>query len=60
MIEQHIDYVDEDGRSVHLPTPFVRHYMRRSDDALPTVGGDRHAADRAGRRRTTGAGWSRS
>jgi hypothetical protein len=40
MIEEHIDYytVDEDGeRSVHLPTPFVRHFMRRSDGALPTV-----------------------
>ena len=41
MIEQHIDYytVDEDGnrRSVHLPTPFVRHFMKRSDGALPTV-----------------------
>ena len=41
MIEEHIDYytVDEDGtrRSVHLPTPFVRHFMRRSDGVLPTV-----------------------
>ena len=41
MIEEHIDYytVDEDGncRSVHLPTPFVRHFMRRSDRVLPTV-----------------------
>jgi hypothetical protein len=41
MIEKHIDYYteDEDGnrRSVHLPTPFVRHFMRRSDGALPTV-----------------------
>ena len=37
MIEQYIDYVDEDGRSVHLPTQFVRHYMRRDDNALPTV-----------------------
>ena len=41
MIEEHIDYytVDEDGnrRSVHLPTPFVRHFMRRHDGALPTV-----------------------
>ena len=36
MIEQHIDYVD-DGRSVHLPMQFVRHYMRRDDNALPTV-----------------------
>ena len=41
MIEQHIDYYteDEDGnrRSVHLPTPFVRHFMKRNDGALPTV-----------------------
>jgi hypothetical protein len=41
MIEEHIDYytVDEDGtvRSVHLPTPFVRHFMRRHDGVLPTV-----------------------
>ena len=41
MIEEHIDYYteDEDGnrRSVHLPTPFVRHFMRRSDGVLPTV-----------------------
>jgi hypothetical protein len=41
MIEQHIDYytVDEDGtcRSVHLPTSFVQHFMRRHDGILPTV-----------------------
>jgi hypothetical protein len=37
LIEQHIDYVDENGRSVHLPMPFVRHYVNRDDDALPTV-----------------------
>ena len=41
MIEEHIDYYaeDEDGnrRSVHLPTPFVRHFMRRHDGVLPTV-----------------------
>jgi len=41
MIEGYIDYytVDEDGtlRSVHLPTPFVRHFMQRHDGALPTV-----------------------
>ena len=35
-IERHIDYVDETGRSVHLPTKFVRHFMKR-DDGLPTV-----------------------
>lgn len=37
MIEEHIDYVDDEGRSVHLPMPFVRHYLKRHDDALPTV-----------------------
>jgi hypothetical protein len=41
MIEEHIDYYteDEDGnrRSVHLPTSFVRHFMKRSDRVLPTV-----------------------
>lgn len=37
LIEQHIDYVDEDGRSVHLPMQFVRHYLQRFDDVLPTV-----------------------
>ncbi len=37
LIEQHIDYVDEDGRSVHLPTKFVRHYVSRDDGVLPTV-----------------------
>ena len=41
MIERHIDYYTEDKegnrRSVHLPTPFVRHYMRRDDGVLPTV-----------------------
>jgi hypothetical protein len=37
MIERHIDYVDDDGRSVHLLSPFVWHYMRRDDNALPTV-----------------------
>ena len=41
MIEEYIDYYseDEDGdrRSVHLPTPFVRHFMRRDDDVLPTA-----------------------
>jgi hypothetical protein len=37
MIERHIDYVDEDGCSVHLPTQFVRHYVSRDDGVLPTV-----------------------
>jgi hypothetical protein len=37
MIEQHIDFVDKDDRSVHLPMPFVRHYVKRDDGVLPTV-----------------------
>jgi len=37
LIERHIEFVDEKGRAVHLPTPFVRHYMKRDDGALPTV-----------------------
>jgi hypothetical protein len=36
MIERHIDYVDKNGRSVHLPMPFVRHFMKR-DDELPRM-----------------------
>jgi hypothetical protein len=37
MLEKYIDFVDKDGKSVHCPTPFVRHYMNRDDGALPTV-----------------------
>jgi hypothetical protein len=41
MIETYIEHyaVDKDGNRypVHYPTPFVRHYMNRSDGALPTV-----------------------
>jgi hypothetical protein len=42
MVERHIDFYKEDEetgriRSVHLPTQFVRHFMRRDDGALPTV-----------------------
>ncbi len=37
-IERHIDYIDPiTGRSVHLASPFVRHYLNRVDDALPLV-----------------------
>jgi hypothetical protein len=40
MIERHINYVDENVRSVHLPKEFVRHYERRQNDyALPIVQG---------------------
>jgi hypothetical protein len=35
-IERHIDFVDEEGRSVHLPMSFVRHFLQRND-GLPTV-----------------------
>jgi hypothetical protein len=36
-IERHIDYVDENGRSVRLPSDFVKHYLqRRDDDVLPS------------------------
>jgi hypothetical protein len=37
LIEEHINYVDAAGRSVHLPSPFVKHFLQRADDALPTV-----------------------
>src|ERR1700733_6939892 len=35
LIEQHIDYVDDVGRSVHLAAPFVKHFHTRGDDAVP-------------------------
>jgi hypothetical protein len=37
MIERHIDFVDKDGRSVRPRASIVKHYMRRSDGALPTL-----------------------
>ena len=41
MIETYIEHyaVDKDGNRypVHYPTPFVGHFMNRSDGALPTV-----------------------
>ncbi len=37
LIERHIEYVDREGRSVHLASPFVRHFLNRSDDVLPVV-----------------------
>ncbi len=37
LIERHIDYTDDTGRSVHLAAPFVKHFHTRTDDALPTV-----------------------
>lgn len=38
LIERHVDFIDGTGRSVHLASPFVRHYMQRSGGALPIVG----------------------
>jgi hypothetical protein len=37
LIERHIEYVDETGRSVHLQSQFVKHYMKRDDGGLPIV-----------------------
>jgi hypothetical protein len=37
MIERHIDFVDLDDRSVHLLSPFVRHFQRRDDGVLPPL-----------------------
>ncbi len=37
LIERHIEYVDDNGRPVHLDTAFVRHYLKRTDDVLPIV-----------------------
>jgi hypothetical protein len=38
LIERHIDFIDGIGRSVHLASPFVRHYMQRNGGALPIAG----------------------
>jgi len=35
LIERHIDYVDHNGRSVHLLNVFVNHYVQRHDGKLP-------------------------
>ena len=43
MIERHVEFTAEtaDGsdRPVHLAAPFVQHFMRRTDGALPVVSG---------------------
>jgi hypothetical protein len=39
LIERHIEFADETGRSVHLPEPFVKHYLCRFDEKLPLVTG---------------------
>jgi hypothetical protein len=35
LIERHIDYIRAKGKSVHLPTAYVRHYLQRHDGVLP-------------------------
>jgi hypothetical protein len=38
VIERHIDYFDpKELRSVHLAGPFVKHFLKRSDNVLPLV-----------------------
>jgi hypothetical protein len=37
LIERHIEYTNPQGTPVHLPAAFVRHYLMRTDDALPTA-----------------------
>jgi hypothetical protein len=40
LIEHHIEYVDaETSRPVHLGAPFVKHFLRRDDNALPIATG---------------------
>ena len=40
LIERYIEYFDgATGKPVHLATPFVKHYLRRDDDALPVATG---------------------
>jgi hypothetical protein len=35
MIERHIDFIEDDGRPVHLGSAFVHHFHKRPDDRLP-------------------------
>jgi hypothetical protein len=35
MLERHIDFIDDDGRSVQCPRKFACHFMKRDDAALP-------------------------
>jgi hypothetical protein len=37
MIEEHIEFTNAVGDSVHLPMQFVRHYEQRFDQVLPTA-----------------------
>ena len=42
MIERHVEFVAETkvgDRPVHLASPFVKHFLKRDDHALPTVTG---------------------
>jgi hypothetical protein len=39
LIERHIEFVDRKGRAVHLAEKFVKHFITRSDGALPLVTG---------------------
>src|SRR6516162_9716171 len=37
LLEKYIDFVDEEGRSVHCRSPFVGHFMKRQDGTLPLL-----------------------
>jgi hypothetical protein len=38
LIERYIEYFDPmTGNAVHLPSPFVKHFLKRTDGALPIV-----------------------
>ena len=37
MLEEYIDFVDENGKSVRAPEALVKHYRQRFDGALPTI-----------------------
>ena len=39
LIERHIEFFDDAHRAVHLGAPFVKHYLKRSDEALPLCTG---------------------
>ena len=54
-IERHIDYVDEQGRSVHLPEKTVRALFETRRRSFAHGGGDCHHAYRLGGRRYIGA-----
>jgi hypothetical protein len=37
LIERHVEYTNPEGVPVHLGAGFVKHYLKRSDTALPVV-----------------------